>query len=66
MGLKRTTIVLFWTWSTVFAANTLQFVNNCPYGLYFWDVGPELMVEDDSNALYVPPNGGTVIHALDV
>jgi hypothetical protein len=48
--------------SPTLAANSVHIVNNCPYNLYFWVVGPK-EVELDEKRNIVPPYN-TVIHQM--
>jgi hypothetical protein len=47
------------------AANTVKFINHCPYDIYFWTAGPskDLQAQDAAH-ITVPGNGGSVIHGM--
>ncbi|EDU51119.1 Chitin recognition protein [Pyrenophora tritici-repentis] len=53
---------------TALAANTIKFVNHCPYPLYYWLVGPanysEQHLSGDGYGNLVPSHGGSVIHEM--
>jgi hypothetical protein len=47
------------------AANSVKFINHCPYDIYFWTAGPakDLSAKDEERNM-VPGNGGSVIHDM--
>jgi hypothetical protein len=47
------------------AANTVKFINHCPYDIYFWTAGPSKDLQSqDAAHVTVPGNGGSVIHGM--
>ena len=65
-SLSTTTAVLLAIAPITLAANTVKFLNHCPYPLYFWTVGPADYESDSSDAActLVPSNGGSAIHTM--
>jgi len=65
-SLSTTTALLLALAPITFAANTVKFLNHCPYPLYFWTVGPADYESDSSDAAHilVPSNGGSAIHTM--
>ena len=48
------------------AANSIKFINHCPYDIWFWPVGPNATNLDggDDSRIRVPGNNGTATHAM--
>jgi hypothetical protein len=48
------------------AANSVKFINHCPYNIWFWTIGPagSNIPASDGDRTMVPGNGGSVIHGM--